>query len=227
MAKAYAGPVLSHWSTLIEEFNTSALDFYAAVEAAIARREIPDVKTSRVEHHESGLLSARREYLRVERGKDVYDLCAAPFGRGYFFSSWLTQKQPGLMTALAFMGTFLFVFFLAWAIAGVVVVGIFGQFLGTAMTFFVMIFASPFLFGFLAEQWGPETVAAMPVVGPVYAWIFSPATYYRTDTALMFQKSVHNAVMEVIDELTTSKGMRALAPEDRKPILAGLTHRAA
>ena len=38
--------------------------------AAIARREIPDVQTSRVEHHESGLLSARREYLRVERGKE-------------------------------------------------------------------------------------------------------------------------------------------------------------
>ena len=46
-----------------------------------------------------------------------------------------------------------------------------------------------------------------------------PATYYRIDTMLMFQKAVHNAVLEVIDEMTTANGLRALGESERKPIM--------
>jgi hypothetical protein len=44
-------------------------------------------------------------------------------------------------------------------------------------------------------------------------------TYYRIDTTLMFQKAIHNAVLEVIDEMTTAKGLRALGEHDRKPVM--------
>jgi len=225
MLASSVGQPLSHWSTLIEELHTSSLDFYSLVESAIARRDIPNALVTRIDYQESGVLSARREYLRVERGEDVFDICAAPFGRGFFFSSWLAQKRPGLLASLAFVGVFLFVFVLTWAIAAVVMVGIFGEFMGAVLTFFVMIFAAPFLFGLLAEMWGPEKAVRLPVIGPVYQWIFSPPTYYSLDTAAMFQKSVQNAVMEALDELTTAQGVRALTEAERKPILRGLLER--
>jgi len=98
MFQPSVGPVLSHWSTLIEEFHTSSLDFYSLVESAIARRDIPNALVTRIDYQESGVLSARREYLRVERGEDALDICAAPFRRGYFFSSWLAQKRPSLLS---------------------------------------------------------------------------------------------------------------------------------
>src|SRR5688572_22020969 len=86
--------VVSHWHRLIENFETSASDFYEAVEAAVARREVPDYRTERVVYSEAGFMSARREYLRVRRGLLHVDICAAPFGTGYFFSSWLVRKPP-------------------------------------------------------------------------------------------------------------------------------------
>src|ERR1039457_3333924 len=83
--------VISHWHHPIENFQTSPMDFYAAVELALQPRQIQDLSTSRVDWKEGGLLSARREYLRVKRGKLAFDICAAPFGTGFFFSSWLAE----------------------------------------------------------------------------------------------------------------------------------------
>ena len=48
---------------------------------------------------------------------------------------------------------------------------------------------------------------------------FTPATYYRIDTALMFQTAVHAEVLAVIDGMTKAKGIRALSEDERKPIL--------
>ena len=75
-----ASTVLFHWHHPLENFQTSTMEFYAAVEQALAPKLIPDYSTSRVDWREGGVLSARREYLRVKRGKLV--ICAAPFGRG-------------------------------------------------------------------------------------------------------------------------------------------------
>lgn len=233
MAKAYAGPVLSHWSTLIEEFHTSALDFYTSVSAALARREAPKVKTSRTTWSEGGIGSARREYLRIESGKFRYDICAAPFGTGYFFSSWLVEKRPSIFSLLGFLITYFTALAFAWA--GLVVLlqivsysgfeagGWIPLFIGLAL-FFPGAFI---LFWILAQIWGERNVVLLPVIGPIYGWLFNPETFYRYDTALMFQKCVHNAVLEAIDELTTAKGMRMLAPDDRKPRLSGFFDSAA
>jgi hypothetical protein len=35
----------------------------------------------------------------------------------------------------------------------------------------------------------------------------------------MFQDAVHNAVLEVVDCITASKGVRALSEAERKPIM--------
>lgn len=44
----------------------------------------------------------------------------------------------------------------------------------------------------------------------------------RLDTAIMLRTAVHAAVLEVINGLTASKGVRALSENDRKPIIREL-----
>jgi hypothetical protein len=57
---------------------------------------------------------------------------------------------------------------------------------------------------------------------PFFGWLYAPILappYYKIDTELMFQEAVRQAVHEVIDGLTTAKGIRALTELERKPIL--------
>jgi len=85
--------ILGHWSVLIEGLQASPLDFFAQVEAALEKRQIPGAKRSRVDWREGGLLSAKREYLRVRRYEYVLDICGAPFGTGFFVSWWLGEYK--------------------------------------------------------------------------------------------------------------------------------------
>jgi hypothetical protein len=88
--------VYAKWHHLFPGARFSPLDYYAAVEETITRRQIPELKMSRVTWKEGGMLSAQREYLRIERRQYVFDLCAAPFGTDFFFSSWLVVKPRRL-----------------------------------------------------------------------------------------------------------------------------------
>lgn len=85
--------VLSHWLFSAEDLNASALELYDAVEAALRARQVPGVSFSRVLQREGGLLSARREYLRVRRERLAFDIGAAPFGRTFFVSVWLRRLR--------------------------------------------------------------------------------------------------------------------------------------
>jgi hypothetical protein len=94
--------VSSNWQRYFENIRFSSQDFYTRIEDLITEREIPDAKCRRVNLNQAGILSARREYLRVSRGETVIDICAAPFGTGFFVSWWLGQnksfakKLPGI-----------------------------------------------------------------------------------------------------------------------------------
>jgi hypothetical protein len=212
--------VISHWQHPIENFQTSPLDFYAAVEQALRPREIPDISTSRVDWKEGGLLSARREYLRVQRGKLAFDVCAAPFGTGFFFSSWLTELPPthGLLYAILIL------------LAGPVMLAMFVQAFGFLAGFFLTLIGFPLLIvggGYLVRRGdlgveAEDAILAIPIFGTLYERIFKPVTYYKMDTAMMFQSAVHAAVLEVIDQLISAKGIRAMSELERKPIMRGL-----
>ena len=219
--------VISHWYQLIENFQTSSLGFYESLEAAIERRKVPEQHSARVEFKEGGLVSAHREYLRMHRGKYAFDICAAPFGTGFFVSWWFTEPplKYGILYTLAF---FLAVFismdvayFMGFAL-GMALSGIlFGIFVGACCA----VFGVPALL-WVMGNWlrqglidGESTVLAMPLIGRIYERIFAPTTFYSTDAALMFQEAVHNAVLEVIDGMISAKGLRALSDLERKPIL--------
>lgn len=91
MAKE-ASIILSHWHKLFEGFQESSQRMYSLMEEEINKRNIPDIKLSRVTHSEKGVLSAKREYLRARRKERIFDICAAPFGTGFFISWWLGIK---------------------------------------------------------------------------------------------------------------------------------------
>lgn len=209
--------VLSHWYNLLEQFSMSSLDFYSSIEDCLKRREVPNIKTSRIDWSESGVFSAKREYLRVERGPYVFDVCGAPFGTGFFISYWLVRPQltPWIVTLFLLMLSAGFVLMACTLVLG---------FLGP----FIFPFAYPVLFWIFVqmmnnsrEGWD-DSIVAIPILGAIYERIFRPVTYYRIDTALMFQTAVHNAVLEAIDRVTEGKGVRALSELEKRPVMMSL-----
>lgn len=198
MAKAPA-LLISHWPHLISELQASPLDFFSSVEEAIKRRQIPGAKTSRVTWPEGDAFSTRRQYLRVRRGKLVLDLCAAPFGTGFFVSWWLGELRGWMRLIIAILLPLVPI--LGWQVL------------------FKMFGMSPLSVLLLS------ILMLVPLGGWLVLWRTSRPTYYRIDTALMFRSAVHNAILEVIDQLTQAKGLRALTEFERKPILRELYRR--
>jgi hypothetical protein len=205
--------VVGHWHTLVDEFATSSLDFYDLVNSGIARREIPDLKISQVEWKESGLGSGKRVYLRVSREHLNFDICAAPFGTGFFFSWWLA-RIPEVFLDLAFLFGYLFLGGLLFAIFAREVEGCGGMLMA-----FVLYAGGLFGLGAYVRYGdaGLEpTVVSMPITGFLYQLVFRPVTYFNEDTAIMFKESVHHAVLEAIDQVTSAQGVRGLSEEARR-----------
>lgn len=214
--RTFATPVFAHWHALVENFQTSPLEFYEAVESAVRKREIPELRFSRVEYHESGILSALRIYQRVERKKLAFDVCAAPFGTGFFFSWWLSEPKKSYKA----LGCLAFVLFLSLAYI------ILDKY-DTKGCFFALLFglvAIAVLVVGVREGWflSEDIILDTPYLGAIYEYFFDPETYYKEDTRTMYREMVHAAVLEVIDETLQAKGLRALAPEDRKPTVRSL-----
>jgi hypothetical protein len=158
--------IISHWHQLIEGLQESPQAVYTQLDQAIAKRDLPKVKLSRVKHRESGLFSSKRLYYRVSRKELIFDICAAPYGRGFFVSWWLGDCP-------------VFLWFLLY----------------------------------------------IPILGRLVMWLFHRETYWKIDTALMFQDSVHAAVLEVLDDLIKAQGLRALSELERKPVMRELFKR--
>lgn len=148
-----------HWNCYFAELQFSSREFFQKVEEIIQKRDVPDVQLSRVEFSkEYSILSGKREYLRVRNGPYSFDICAAPYGAGFFVSWWMGEDMGCLMRIL---------------------------------------FAIPFLGAYLKRK----------------ALI---KTYYILDMEDMFMSATHQAVTDAIDAVTTLKGIRALATEDKR-----------
>jgi hypothetical protein len=90
------GAVHSNKCHYFNNLQFSSQEFYALVEQIMSVRQIPEVKISRVEYHENSVFSNKREYLRIQRKDDMFDICAAPVGTGFFVSYWLGEPKHGM-----------------------------------------------------------------------------------------------------------------------------------
>lgn len=83
--------ILSHGHKRFETPLFSPQDFYEEVSRVLKQKEMSKASTSRVSYLQGGLFSPRREYLRIAYKGFIYDICAAPFGSGFFISWWLGE----------------------------------------------------------------------------------------------------------------------------------------
>ncbi len=222
MSKISQSGVVAHWYHLVEDFQTSALDFYTAVEESVARRGVSDIKTSRVEWKEGGVLSAKREYLRIQRGNLAFDVCAAPYGNAYFFSWWMA-RVPAMHPLLALLALFAILIAMAF-IAGMLDLLFDGCV--SALLSLVLIPALLIGAGYAIREGVIDTdeeyVLSIPVIGWLYDRIFNPNAYFRMDSAIMYQETVRRAVVEVVSNVKTENGLKALTEDEAKPKLRDL-----
>jgi len=190
---------IGHWSQLLEGLQASPQEFYAAVEAALKKREIPDCRVSRVDWREGGLVSAKREYLRAERGDHLIDICGAPFGNAFFASSWLCVPPPNLLNPVMIV-------LVGLGLAGYLVTNL-SMLAGLLLVLDIMVVFGVFVFGILRPLYFPPRL-----------------TYYRMDTAEMFYRAVSEAVGGVVNSLCSAQGIRGLSEDQCKPIMRGFAN---
>lgn len=102
--------LVSHWNTFIDGLSFSPKTFYEYLKGVIESREIKGLKIDMTEFAEGGVLSSRRLYLRVRHLSLIYYICAAPYGQGFFVSSWLIERRSimkRLIFGIPFIGNWL------------------------------------------------------------------------------------------------------------------------
>jgi len=203
--------VAGHWCQPNVGVSIPPSEFYELVTKEVIARNFPGVLFSRVFWKEEAFVGAKREYLRVQRARIVFDICAAPQGAGSFFSSWLCIVPPQI-SAAHLIGNFVGMIFLIWLIP-VAVVYLFALFFGVAIwsklsrVTAVNSFKSDFLLGLTG-------------VGPILKFFAElKPTYYQIDAAIIFQSLVQDATLTVIDRLCEQQNARRLTEQERAPVL--------
>ena len=100
----------SNWNTYIDKFEFSSDKFYALLQHELNSQGIKSLLIEKVSLPEGGILSSRRKYLRVTWKDFQYDICAAPFGKGFFISWWLLYRRTLmqlLVMRIPFLGSWL------------------------------------------------------------------------------------------------------------------------
>ena len=140
-------------------------------------------------------------------------MCVAlRFGNGFFFSWWHAEVRPALPTLVSIL--------IVWGY--LIIMGIFTNqfgFLRGPIIFLVLVPVILFLVSRMGKPEADDFILMLPFIGPLYERFFRPITYYRIDTAQMFQKTVEKAVQDVIEGITTEKGIRPLTELERKPVM--------
>ncbi|MBI5769810.1 MAG: hypothetical protein HZA93_18685 [Verrucomicrobia bacterium] len=210
--------VLSHWFVVLDGFRHSTSDFYGDVEKELAERKVPGLTMSRVDFAEGGLLSDKRVYLRMLRERLVFDVCAAPFGRAYFFS--LRFAEIPAKVAL----WELFVCFVGLAVILGVLFRYTGVILGLCLFCILLggvIYVARNAVGFGLQDLDASLIK-LPVVGPIYERFIRKETYYRHDTRLLYHTIVSEVVKKKIEEVTAAKGVKFIEMHEFSPILGEL-----
>jgi hypothetical protein len=210
--------VLNHWIAFADGFSYSSQEFYDAVEKEIEARHLPGLEKSKIEYAEGGLLSRNRTYMRMIRERLAFDMCAAPFGTGYFFSC-RTVYSPAVIKLwhlLVLFFSFSIVYSLLTELLGPAYAGI--ALLGLLVAI-VQVFRNA---AGIALSDLDATLLKIPIISPVYERWFRVETYFRHDTRLMYLDAVPKVVQEIADEVTAAKGVKLVRQYQVAPLLGDL-----
>lgn len=216
--KPQPAEVIEHWIAFVEGFQLSAQEFYQSLERELKERDVPGLEICRIEFAEGGLLSDKRSYLRLSRERLVFDVCAAPFGKSYFFSCRFAELSAEIKVwqLLFLLAASCLLVWMTWKIAGLI--------LGTLL----LVTATAFLIYTLrnAVAMGLRDFDALlvksPLFGPLYERFLRKETYYRHDTRLMYLKLVSGVVRQLAENATAEKGIKLIAQYERAPVLGEL-----
>jgi len=209
---------ISYWCTLFDDCVYSPKEFYESVERNLLRRQVPDLLRDYILLHEGTLFSKRRMYYQMRRERIVAEICAAPFGSGFFISSRLFDRRRH---------AFIFDYILALCILLATSVPIWRWFDSVAaLVWFGVLFTTFWSLMRLATDidfaWLDDKICEVPFLGPIYETWFHPNTYYRQDQHAMYREAVNRSVQEAVAELTAQKGLKPLSESQFRPVLPEL-----
>jgi len=210
--------VIEHWYALVPDFSISTREFYADIEKQLKERQVPGLDIAYVDFAEGGVLSAKREYLRMTRERLVFDICAAPFGTAFFFSCRFAQIPTIIrlwQLLVVIIGTFLATT-LVLRFAGLILGGLL---LLAGMGFLIYLLRNAVALGLKDLD---ATLIKSPVFGPIYENWFRKETYYRHDTRLMYCDTINSVVKAKVEEVTGAKGIKLVRFMEHSPILSEL-----
>lgn len=215
--KSNADEVIEHWYTLVSGQQFSSLEFYRQIEAQIKAQKVPALEASHVDLAEGGALSEKREYLRMQRERLRFDICAAPVGVNYFFS-YRFYAMPAVVEPWE-MAAFLL-------IVGTVLnqsVRL-GPILGPSLVFLLLglvVWLMRNAIG-MGMRDIDATLLKIPILAPIYERYFRKDTYYRQDLRIAYCSIVSGIVKQAVEELTAAKGVKLLREYTYSPIFEGL-----
>jgi hypothetical protein len=207
--------VLFHWCELIKDFSASPTEVYAIIEQRVADREVPELENTREMWHEGGALSAKREYLRLARERLVFDICAAPFGTG-FFVSFRCSEIPLVIDPLA-----IFVLLAIIGAALALLVQSFGLMWGGIILLFSLSLIVFLLRTAIARGLSnvDRTLMKTPLIAPLYEILLRPVTYYRIDSTAMYLQAVQGATAEAFKSIFGDQGVDLLSETVSPPVM--------
>lgn len=211
---------LSYWCNVFE-FQYSPKSFYALVEQNLAKWQVPDLLQGYILMREGTVFSPKRLYLQMRRERIVFEICAAPFGTGFFVSSRLFDRRREATWVDYLIAAFLSLGIgaLAWSqfglIPSVVVVGFVVTTIWSVMRLGVSVDAT----------WLDEQITKIPSLGRIYESLFHPNTYFRQDQTNMYREVVHSAVMRTIEQMTSEKGQKPPSELASRPTVNDLHKR--
>ncbi|MGC3990841.1 MAG: hypothetical protein QM796_14415 [Chthoniobacteraceae bacterium] len=210
--------VLYYWRALLPDFKDSPSNIYTMIEEAVRTREIPGLEISRQFWHEGGALSQQREYLRFARERQIFDICAAPFGTG-FFISYRASIEPPVIDPLAICVVLMVV-----GISLAILAATCGFFWGCVWLVLGLTGLILTLRASVARGLGDmdRTLRKTPLLGPLYELYLRPITYYRIDSMEMYVLAMQAAVSEAFEEIFGDKGFQLLPGTIEKPIMDDL-----
>lgn len=210
--------VVDSWFNLVPSEQFSSDEMYAAIAAEVEAQEFPGLTVSRVELHEGGLLSDKREYLRMQRERIIVDFCAAPVGVNYFFSyrHYILPPVIKIWEMVAFSG---FIGFFAYALTRIG---------GLVMGLSILALALLFIFWLMKGAVGrgmrdlDMQFLTLPILGPIYERYFRADSFYRQDLRVAYNSIVGGIAKQVMEAAIAAKGAVLVERYANDPVLYGL-----